>query len=198
MNRRYIFGLGTGRCGSMTLANLLTLQDDCIVSHEIGGYPHLSWIPNSESLQKYLNKISVRKNKVIGDVAFYTLPYAKFILERYPDTKFVVLQRDREETINSYMKKTEGRNHWMPHNGTQWSLDVWDKCYPKFHAETKKEALGKYYDLYYTSCGEIPKDSIYWLKTAELNDESKCLDMLSWCGFERPRYLTMQKNRGNK
>jgi hypothetical protein len=198
MNRRFIFGLGTGRCGSMTLANLLSLQDDCLVSHEVGGMPYLPWHIEQNSLNNYLKKISFRRENIVGDVAFYTLPYAKIILEKYPDTKFVVLQRDREETINSYMKKTEGRNHWMSHDGAQWRLDVWDKCYPKFDISTKKEALGKYYDSYYASCSDIPKDSVYWLQTNELNDKDKCLDLLAWCGFDKPYYKTMQKNRGGK
>lgn len=198
MSKKLIFGLGTGRCGSMTLANLLSLQDDCLVSHEVGGLPHLSWDCNEREFSSYLNKINNRPGKYSGDVSFYTLPYANILIEMSPEVKFVILKRDKKQTISSYKKKTDGRNHWIRHNGTKWKKDIWDKCYPKFETENKDEALEMYYDLYYSECLKIDQERCYWISTEQLNDENKCLEMLKWCGFEKPRFMIMKKNKGKK
>lgn len=196
MNKRLIFGLGTGRCGSMSLANLLTYQQDCMVSHELGGAPWLSWKP-SKDVNVFINKIIDRREAVVGDVSFYSLPYANILIERYGDVRFVILKRDKEETIRSYMKKTQGRNHWMSHNGSEWRLDIWDRCYPKFDVETKEEALSCYYDHYYELCQQLPQDKCFWLQSPELNDESKCLKMLEFCGIKNPRFKIFKKNEGS-
>jgi hypothetical protein len=196
MNRRFIFGLGTGRCGSMTLANLLSLQDNCLVSHEVGGVPYLPWNLDEKAIANYLKKVSFRREEIVGDIAFYLLPYAKTILERYPDTKFIVLQRDKQETVLSYDKKTKNRNHWMNHDGKKWHHDIWDKCYPKFKANSKLEAIENYYELYYEECKKLNQDSYFWLNTQELNDEVRCHEMLKWAGFEDPKYKIILSNKG--
>jgi len=195
VNKRLIFGLGTGRCGSMSLANLLTYQSDCLISHELGGAPWLTWEP-SKSLNVFMNRIVNRRESIVGDVSFYSLPYANILMDRYDDVRFVILKRDKEETIKSYMKKTQGRNHWMLHNGSVWRLDIWDRCYPKFNVETKEEALSRYYDHYYELCQQLPQDKCFWLQSSELNDESKCLEMLKFCGIESPRFKIFKKNEG--
>ena len=196
MNKKLIFGLGTGRCGSMTLANLLSLQDDCLVSHEVGGLPHLSWDCSEKEFVSYLNIINRRPGKYSGDVAFYTLPYTSRLIEVLPEAKFVILKRDKEQTISSYMKKTDGRNHWTQHDGTKWRKDVWDKCYPKFETESKEKALEMNYEFYYSECLKIDQEKCFWISTDELNDEKKCLEMLKWCGFENMKYKNFISNKG--
>lgn len=196
MNRRFIFGLGTGRCGSMTLANMLSLQDSCLVSHEVGGIPYLPWHQDESALANYLKKVSFRKEQIVGDVAFYLLPYANKIIKDFPDSKFIILQRDKRETVLSYDKKTKNRNHWMYHDGKEWYHDVWDKCYPKFITNSKLEAIEKYYDLYYEECRKINQNSCFWLNTQELNDEAKCYEMLKWAGFAEPKYKNILSNKG--
>ena len=196
MSKRLIFGLGTGRCGTMSLANLLNYQDDCNVSHELNGSPWLSWEPSTNDLDIFVNKIMNRRESIVGDVSFYSLPYANILMDRYDDVRFVILKRNKEETIKSYMKKTEGRHHWLNHDGSVWQLDHWDRCYPKFDIENRKSAIIEYYDLYYRLCEELPQDKCFWLKTPELNDVGKCLEMLEFCGIEKPRFKMFKKNRG--
>ena len=48
------------------------------------------------------------------------------------------------------MKKTEGRNHWIEHEGDKWQLDdKYDGCFPKYKTKSKEEAIEKYWDEYY-------------------------------------------------
>ena len=196
MTKKIIFGLGTGRCGTMSLSNLLSYQDDCLISHELGGLPWLTWSP-STSLEPFLDKINTRSESFVGDVSFYSLPYASVLMSRYSDVKFVILKRDKEETIKSYIKKTQGRNHWMPHNGSKWRLDIWDRCYPKFDVKTKEEALSCYYDHYYDLCQQLPQDKCFWLNTEDLNSREKSIKMLEFCGFRNPKFNIYKKNKNN-
>ena len=118
-------------------------------------------------------------------------------MDRYEDIRFVILKRDKKETIKSYMKKTQGRNHWMVHDGSVWSLDIWDRCYPKFDTKTKEEALSRYYDHYYELCQQLPQNKCFWLNTEDLNNKEKSEQMLKFCGFSNPKFNIFLKNKNN-
>ena len=134
-------------------------------------------------------------HQFVGDVSFYNLPYANNIINDYPDVKFVILQRDRTETIRSYLKKTSGRNHWQDHKGSGFRLCPWDQCYPKFTANNKEHALEQYWELYYNTCKDIDQSRCFWMSTSELNEETKCKEMLTFCGYETPVYEQIQLNK---
>lgn len=197
-DKKIIFGLGTGRCGTMSLSRLLSYQENSIVSHELGGLPWLSWEKQEGLFKTFIGNIFNRQSRFIGDVSFYSLPYWKNIVNLDPKSKFIIIKRDKDETVKSYMKKTNGRNHWIQHDGSKWRKDVWDKCYPKFETENKEEALELYYEHYYKMCEQIPNELTYWIDTEDLNNKEKCLEMLKWCGFEEPKYAIMKKNEGKK
>ena len=149
-------GIGTGRCGTVSLAKLLDVQPGVVCTHE--NRPLLPWSFNWENeghreafcIHVTRFKQQQANARLVGDVAFCWLPYLHEMFFAFPDLKVICLKRDQEETIQSYMRKTEGRNHWMWHDGKKWKLDpVWDKCYPKYDAKTKEEAIGRYWDDYY-------------------------------------------------
>lgn len=147
-------GIGTGRCGTVSLAKLLDKQPGVVCTHE--ERPLLPWYFNWEdeahweAFHVHVARFKQAGAGLVGDVAFYWLPYLHEMFSTFPNLKVICLKRDRQETIRSYMRKTEGRNHWMIHDGRKWRLDsVWDPCYPKYHVETKEEAIGRYWDEYY-------------------------------------------------
>ena len=190
-----IIGLGTGRCGSMSLSKLLNLQKESKITHELEQLSRLPWEFDRARFYQYVNFLLARDESFVGDISFYLLPYVDEIRNLFPEVKFIILQRNKKETIDSYLKKTNGRNHWMHHNGGTWSIDlVWDSCYPKFAVDTKEQALSMYYDSYYNSCRKI--ESCFWIKTEDLNNEQRCLEMLEFCGFEEPIWEKSHKNKG--
>lgn len=197
MGRRFIFGLGTGRCGTVTLSKLLSSQASTNVSHELGALPFLPWEKDRARLQEFLGRVCSREESFVGDISFYLLPYVNDIVDLIPDSKFIVLQRDKEETVRSYVKKTEGRNHWVTHDGTQWRNDHWDKCYPKYLVGNKEEAIGKYYDEYYSKCQEIKNENFFFMNTSDLNSENKCLEMLNFCGYNDTIFRQIHENKNN-
>lgn len=147
-----VIGLGTGRCGTQSLAHLLNQQNAAKVDHE--RIEHLiRWQGSEQAVQTFLDEAMAQTEfQLIGDVAFYYLPYVEAILARQPKVKFICLQRACTETVVSYLQKTEGRNHWMAHDGKSWQLSVWDDCYPKYAVSDKESALTLYwYDYYFTA-----------------------------------------------
>ena len=157
--KKIIFGLGTGRCGTLSLAASLNSCKNSLITHEGRGIGKklkedpilLPWNENSFLLDRTLKQISNREYSLVGDIAFYYLPYVEIILGKYPDSKFICMKRNRTDTVNSYMKKTVKRNHWqewMPK--CAWNKDLkWDPCYPKYEAKDKITAISKYWEEYY-------------------------------------------------
>ena len=148
-----VIGLGTGRCGTMTLAHLLNHQLGANVGHERNGT--IAWQGAFGKITESFDQLISSGSPLVGDVAFYYLPYVEQILFRFPTARFVCLERDRDETVNSYLKKTKGRNHWMRHNGRQWRADIWDQSYPKFEASSKRDALVCYWEAYATEARRL-------------------------------------------
>lgn len=118
--------------------------------------------------------------RLIGDIAFYYLSYVEAIAARNPNVRFLCLRRDIDQTVASWMNKSsiprwrskrladrigawitrapfhESRNFWMEHDGSRWQPDpVWDKCFPKFDAASKPEAIRKYCEFYYAEAERL-------------------------------------------
>lgn len=194
-NKKLIIGLGTGRCGTMSLANLLNFQIDAHISHEMGGKPMLPWKKKIPDFDHFMRVILGRKETYVGDIAFYLLPYWKELLKLNIETYFVVMKRDKEETVASYMTKTLRENPFMLHEGKEWNHYDWDKCYPKFDRQSKQQAVAAYYDFYYEKCLTLPQNKCFWLATNELNEPSKVLEMLNFCRFDTPKIAHFCKNQ---
>lgn len=147
-----VIGLGSGRCGTQSLAHLLDQQSAAKVYHERVDH-QIRWHGSEQEIHTFLDEaVAQDEFQLIGDVAFYYLPYVEAILARQPNVKFICLQRDCKETVVSYLQKTSGRNHWMEHDGRSWQLSRWDDCYPKYAVPDKESALTLYwYDYYFTA-----------------------------------------------
>lgn len=145
-----VIGLGTGRCGTDSLARFLDVQEGADVTHELFRHK-LLWRQGEARIDKFLQWVQLQTDqRIVGDVASAYLPYVDYLLAAYPQVKFICLQRARAATIESFMQKTLQRNHWIEHDGTVWQVDEWDACFPKYQAASKQEAIGLYWDEYYT------------------------------------------------
>lgn len=198
MNKNFVFGMGTGRCGTHSLQKLLDSQPNSNFSHEFGDRPVGNWEYLMSSASYMLKSLISRSHnsKNIGDVAFYHLSYVDYFNRTLPNCKFIVLKRDKQETIESYMKKTSGRNHWIDHDGDQYKNDAWDKCFPTYDVESKKEAIAKYYDDYYKKCKKIENAEIFPMNY--LNSESGVKDILNFAEIDNPKIITnIKKDESN-
>ena len=193
MNKQLIISIGTGRCGSVSLSKFLSAQEYVSVLHEGRLDSHkirklIKWGNDEDNLFEWLEfLLSLDENKFVGDTGMYYLPYIEQIIDKYPQVKIIVMERDKEEVIKSYIKKTTGRNHWFDHDGKEWDKDdKWDPCYPKYDIINKEKALEKYWEDYKNQTNnlilkfpdKIKKWTIQSLNT--LNGKNEILNFLNY------------------
>ena len=193
MNKQLIISIGTGRCGSVSLSKFLSAQEYVSVLHEGRLDSHkirklIKWGNDEDNLFEWLEfLLSLDENKFVGDTGMYYLPYIQQIIDKYPQVKIIVMERDKGEVVKSYIKKTIGRNHWFDHDGKEWDKDdKWDPCYPKYDIINKEKALEKYWEDYKNQTNnlilkfpdKIKKWTIQSLNT--LNGKNEILNFLNY------------------
>lgn len=220
-----VIGLGSGRSGTASLSKLINEQPNSICFHELnpacvcyegtpqpilntvrefrdivnGGDPRYLTVDMSRSVSsaRYDTLKKMPKVDLIGDIAHYYLRYVDEIAAIDPQVRFICLQRDRAQTIDSWQRRMAiqrwpakkisdrlaswitgepyhtSRNPWIEHDGSRWATDpVWDKCYPKYPARDLPEAIGMYWDDYYARAEVLADrypDTFVIIPTEELN-----------------------------
>ncbi len=127
-----IFGLGSGRSGTASLAGLFNAQPNTVCFHEVNPSA-MAWrgaegtvisllrdfraILAGEERALTIDRTSPHRDGPvprlraldrvtgIGDVGHYYLPYVETILTRAPNARFPCLWRDREEVVESFIAK---------------------------------------------------------------------------------------------
>ena len=149
MIKQLIFGLGTGRCGTVSLTKLLNAQPGTKIKHEVYTLP---WEPDETKLYNSIHSILGYDSGRVGDVAYYWLPYISRILADYHDAKFICLYRDKESMVRSFINHTPGRNYWTKPDSIHQTLNKWERrvtdlSFPQYNAN-KPDALGEYWEEY--------------------------------------------------
>ena len=192
---RVVFGLGTGRCGTTSLAHLIDLQPDAIGTHELRG-PRIAWQNGEEEVERVLDALAAELAAgatLAGEIGFYYLPYVARIRARFPDARFVVLQRERAATVESFLEKTADKtNHWAP-SPRFGRLKRWNHCFPTYDAKlTRREAVGRYWDEYYaaTDALERAEPATYLtVRTEALGDVATQHRVLDFIGIPHERQV---------
>jgi hypothetical protein len=134
------------------------------------------------SVDTYARLQQMQQVDLIADIAFYYLNYVEELLDIAPECVVICMKRDREPTVASWLKKSAitrwpslwlgdrlkswltktpfytEYNFWQVHDGSRWKVDpVWDSCFPKFEADSKKEAIGQYWDYYYLEADRLQR-----------------------------------------
>jgi len=133
-NGMIVIGLGSGRCGTASLAKLLNAQHGAAVFHEMspsnvrfsgtprpilnaieefqaildGGDPSMLTVDLSRdvSVRRYEQISGMQSFSMIGDIAFYYLTYVDMIASRFPNVRFICLKREKKATVRSWMQKS--------------------------------------------------------------------------------------------
>ena len=189
-----VIGLGTGRCGTLSLSLVLQEQFDqagADITHE--RRPLLRWDASEAEVFGYLQRFQRHGKQFFGDVAFFYLPHVEAIMkwanQQQVRVRFVCLRRGREETVRSYINKIRpyNANHWMTHDGSRWTHDpTWDPIYPKFDTcKTMREAVGAYWDHYYEVAERLADehpDCFGLFETGDLNCSIRLWALLQFVG----------------
>lgn len=193
MDKRIIIGTGTGRCGTVTLSRVLGAQINCLATHE--EHPLLPWNKEVHDFGLKANALESRPSHFCASVSMDWGRYLQDALDRWGDAvRVVVMKRDIDETVRSYMAKTGGdklRNHWTdePDPTRKVPLNVWDRVYPSYSwipPEHKEHAIRQYVIDWRE---QVPKNDerIAWFDYGfALNDYDTQMEMLRFCGFTSP------------
>lgn len=208
MNKQLIISIGTGRCGSVSLSKFLSAQDKVSVLHE-GRLDSqkirklIKWENDEDNLFEWLEfLLSLDGHKFVGDTGMYYLPYIERIIDKYPEVKIIVMERNKEEVVKSYIKKTTGRNHWFDHDGKEWEKDdKWDPCFPKYDVSSKEEALENYWEDYKNQTDNLilkfPEKIKKWTIQA-LNTTSGKNEILNFLNYNLDRNINQEFKHNTK
>lgn len=185
--KRIVVGLGSGRSGTVSLSHLLDSQPGVAVTHECR--PVLPWVVSSTGLiEARVDALLQRPEQTVGDVAYYYLPYVETLGSLHTDIRFLCMRRDFEQTVRSMMVKTEGRNHWVEHDGSEWSVDAtWDPTMPSFDPMAKEEAVRRYIRTYYEEAERHQQRDPQRFRIFDLhvlNDPEQAVELLAFAGIE--------------
>ncbi len=183
-------GCGTGRCGTMSLQNLLSDQDGFRVTHENYTLP---WNLDLTKFWRayYHLTVSGENFKVSADVAFYWLNYIPEIVKHAYDPKCICLKRDRQETIESFIRWSGGTNLWH-RRCRDFTLA---SQFPEYRLPLP-QALGRYWDEYYEKAHSFEKRYPYVFRVVDmkwgLNTEEGQHHILRFLGVsENDRVLSV-------
>ena len=213
--KRFFIGTGSGRCGTMSLAELVNGCKGVNVFHELKAKENpeeiLSYERDEKQLLRKLKLLESLEGSLVGDVALYYLNHIDWFFQHLSNLKVIYIWRNKEEVVDSYIRKTEQRvllNHWWSEErkkGTSYVLHHrWDKAYPKFDkTKTKREAIAKFWDWCMKKGCEIKKkfpDKILMINVYDLN--CKFFQKIIFDFLEIPEsdrnYRLLWKNRGRK
>ena len=137
--------------------------------------------------------------------------------------RIVVLRRPADQVVRSFLRKTEGRNHWQhvdewgPGIGPRWARDrTWDATFPNMQAPpatsepgaatgvwSKADAIRAYWELYYAVAEGLARSHPSRLRVFDmasvLGEEHAQREMLEWCGFSAEELVidtAIVKNKG--
>jgi hypothetical protein len=184
-----IIGLGCGRCGTTSLAEVLKLP------HEATTLP---WEFHERRFRLAMSRIQQSG----GDVGFGWLNYVEATLEWFPETRFVCLKRDRVGNIRSWISHMQGRDRfgWEGFEtiGVKKDDRVSYAAMPTFGGCSIEEGVPRYYDLYYQSAQKLEEKyparfRIFDVQSV-LNTRKGQREMLRFVGLDQPVQLNVNKN----
>tara|TARA_Y100001938_G_C8096454_1_gene438478 strand:- start:4312 stop:4947 length:636 start_codon:yes stop_codon:yes gene_type:complete len=209
MKKKLVFGIGTGRCGSASLAYLMSHQIDAHASHEL--FPILPWETDLNLLTKKWEQLDHQSHlfDVVFDSGSYYFPYVPILFNSWSqhdyanqrfDLKIVCLKRDKNQTIQSYLRKFEKQNNnpLQNHDGTKYYKSEWDLSFPKYDGVSIEESLSLYYDQYYSVCDfwESKYSGDFKIfNTEALNTTQGVKSILEFIGIENPKIVTNIQKR---
>jgi len=196
---RLVFGLGTGRCGTTSLARLLDHQPGCEVFHEYYAYD-LPALGGEPFVDAFLARAAASPRDLVGDVFSAWLYYVDRIAAAC-DARFVCMKRDRAGTVKSFDRWSGPRNFWTQHDGREWQADVWDDCFPDFPAVDKKESIGLYWDDYYARAeayAQAMPERFRIYDMGELNHDEGQRRIAAFCGLDAGSFRPLERTRHNQ
>jgi hypothetical protein len=181
-----VIGVGAGRNGSTSLAEMLSTIEGSCCTHE--NPPLMCWTPHPEEVRFHLERLQRLSGyfPLVVDVAHWWLNAIPKLFSCFSDALVIGITRNAESCACSFFKiKGAGIgscNHWVPFGNGIWSAERWDPTYPTYPVPdracedpdgAKLELVMRYVREYNAA---VQAFAIRWptkfmaLKTEDLND----------------------------
>ena len=161
-----LIGVGPGRCGTLSLAKILSSSPRVHCVHEAYRMTE-GMTPDVGEMMRRLEPI--RDGNLHGQVGMLWLGLVPIIRLQYPNLPVVCLHRDKDAVIRSYMKRQENRKR-------PWLLNIFgpvDRVTPTYLAE--------HWDWCETQM-EFIGDPVFHMQTEELGSDSKLNELYEFLG----------------
>lgn len=181
---RLVVGLGSGRCGTHSLADLLGGQPGTTALHQPD--PCLPWHTDPGWYAHVRELVAATPGPVVALVAWYYLNYVELLLRDHPGARFVCLKRERSATVASVMRLTPEFDHWSSRPARESPTTQWRHLFPSYDVEDKATALGLYHDEYYGIAEDLERrhpGSVRVFPTEALNDPAGVDAILDFAGY---------------
>jgi hypothetical protein len=188
-----ILGLGTGRCGTHSLTELLNRQPDSLFTHEELPILHWKQLPGRPGIAERIRRIRrSRSARFIGDVALFYLPYVEEIIALEPDVRLICLERPRDQVVSSFCKILDSSmplptDHWSAVPADGWYHDpAWTPMFPQYDLSDRQASLERYWDDYHARSVQFADrypQHFRIFSTDMLNDPSGVRELLTFAGI---------------
>lgn len=194
--KQFVFGLGTGRTRSTSLAATLNSLPKFNVVHE-GNYDpngmpiRLPWDCDLDQLDLVLEELRRRPEGWVGDVAMWFLPYVPAILEKIPGAKFICLRRGKDEVVNSFYRMVSGKNLWS----SVVEDDGYHDYFPKYPYPDTRHCLELYWEQYYQTAerfAQVYPENFYLVDVEEIDKYGFNQAVLKQIGYVVAEDILMQ------
>jgi len=170
MEPQLVFGTGSARCGSKSLAMLLGMQPRVAVGHERFLLP---WEVDALQLNDTLREIEktperrvltqgnpvqwlqyrVPNASIVGDIAPAYLSYASILIEQHR-AKVICLKRDKELTVDSFLRQKFDHCSLQPASGEEPEPKR-TASIPKYGMPTRRAAAEAYWEDFYSTAQRL-------------------------------------------
>lgn len=195
----YTFGCTLDGNYELKLLKLLNMQKNSAYARNLNAIPIMDNRRILEDTIKY-NMDCLANNfcnpetryvpKWVGDVGFYYMLHAEYVRGVNHNSKFIILEGDRETTTEEWMEKTKDVNLWTSPTSKHWNGHKRGErgiFFPKYDLP-KREAFQSYYDHFYQFAHwmrhKFPFNFKYW-NTKILDSEEGQTEILKFVGYKK-------------
>ncbi len=200
MSGGLILVVGTGRCGLLSLVQLLNRQPDTRLSYLEA--PLLPWRrqPGRQPMAPRFRRMRQATDApVIGDAAPFYLPYLEEAIAAEPEIRIIGLRRPCEEVIASFCRWIDEVaplpiNHWAIDPPPGWHHDpIWTPSFPQYDTQDRAQGLRRYWHEYDETLADLSRRHPTNVRVFEmeeaLNSESGQRALLSFAGYPEDRQV---------
>lgn len=205
MVRQLILGLGAGQCGLELLAEILEQQPATrVVLQQPPLAPWTGTVGASGFRDRLSRLLATTRERFIGDVASFHLPYVEQAVAFDPTIRMVCLKRPVDEIAAGFTAALNRNprtpiDHWSARPKPPFEHHLlWSKTFPKYDVEDRETGVRRYWDEYYGRADALAErfpDQFRVLDTERLTTEDGVRDLLAFCGFPRTDHVVLTGRR---